>query len=70
MTQFDRERERIGRQLESGFMTKAEHARFSRAIASAEARFERRAERIAKRQEQIRRWKQRQKLTLQLVQSL
>ena len=51
-------------------MTKAEHARFSRAIASAEAKFERRAERIAKRQEQIRRWKQRQKLTLQLVQSL
>ena len=30
----------------------------------------RRAERIAKRQEQIRRWKQRQKLTLQLIQSL
>lgn len=52
---YDAERERIGRQLENGYLTKSEHATLSRAIDRAElraaekkARAERRARQMAK----------------------
>jgi hypothetical protein len=67
---YDRERERIGRLRENGYLTAYEHRRRSEMIDRSERRAATAAERAERQRESKRRCRAKQKLRSALVQSL
>lgn len=71
MNRFDAERERIGRLLEQGLMTRREHGSARRMILGAERRAARdKAAEAERRRESAQRYRAKQKLRRALTQSL